>query len=440
MKLLRNTLFISLIIIWFFLFSAEVLSGFWIQQPKFMEVLLRVIYGDRTENYSNSLSWEDYKGNDVFSSPKIEQAKKIIKKEYYQFNEKSKKEIEDGMLQSIVESLWDKHSSYFNQKDAKEFKEVLRWDFEWIGAVIDRHMKGILIRKVFDTSPAKKAGLQDGDIILKVGKESMVWVSTEEAVKRIRWPKWSKVLIEYLRWQNEVKTVEITRGTIMIPSVESKILSWSTIGYIEVSFFGDNTTNEFTNGLLNLTKSWATSFILDFRDNGWGYLDTAVDLLSYFFKEDTLVVRTRENDPNKTEELKTHKTPKLFKENLPVVMLINNLSASATEIVAWAFQDYWRAVILWEKSYGKWSVQEPFVLDDWSILKITIGRWYTPKDQNIDKNGITPDIIVPLFESDYLEKNDRQLSAAKEVIELLSMTWSSVGGVIAQAKEKDFTK
>ncbi|GAB0175268.1 MAG: S41 family peptidase [Candidatus Altimarinota bacterium] len=440
MKLLRNILVFILATTGFFVFLTETLNIFGVDTLSFKLGFSHFFYGDAFKNSESFLSGEDVVGVDVFNSSKIEQAKSIIKREYYQFNQKSKKEIEDGVLESIVQSLGDKHSTYFNQKDAQEFKEVLRGDFEGIGAVIDRHTKGIVIRKVFDTSPAKKSGLQDGDIILKVGNESMVGVSTEEAVKKIRGPKGSKVLIEYLHGLNEVKTVEITRGTIMIPSVEGKILSGSTIGYVEVLFFGDNTTNEFTNELINLSKSGATSLILDFRGNGGGYLDTAVDLLSYFFKENTLVVRTRQNNPKQTEELKTHKTPKLFREDLPVVMLINSLSASATEIVAGAFQDYGRAIILGEKSYGKGSVQEPFILDDGSILKITIGRWYTPKDQNIDKNGITPDVTVPIFETDYIEKNDRQLSAAKEIIGLLSLSGSSVQSVIDEAKTKDFIK
>lgn len=391
-------------------------------------------------SWALSVSWEWIESTDIFNSKKIEQAKKIIKDEYYHFNDKSKQEIEDGMLTSIVESLGDKHSTYFNPKDAKEFAEVLKGDFEGIGAVIDQHMKGIIIRKVFDTSPAKKAWLQDGDIIVKVGADSMVWVPTEEAVKKIRWPKWSKVLVSYVRWQSELKTVEITRDTILIPSVQGTILSWSTTGYIEVSFFWENTSGEFQKELKSVTKSWATSLILDFRDNGGGFLDTAVDILSYFFPENTLVVRTRQNDPKLTEELKTHKVEEILDQKIPVVMLINNLSASATEIVAWALQDYHRAVIVGEKSYGKWSVQEPFLLDDGSILKITIGRWYTPKDQNIDKNGITPDIWVPLFEADYIWRNDRQLNSAKDIIKMFEASGATYDTVVVEAKGKDYLK
>jgi carboxyl-terminal processing protease len=376
---------------------------------------------------------------DVFSSEKIEDAKKIIQNEYYHFSDKTKQEIEDGMLKSIVESLGDKHSSYFNPKEAKDFSEVLRGDFEWIGAVIDEHMKWIIIRKVFDTSPAKKSWLQDGDIIIKVWDESMVWMKSEDAVKKIRWPKGSKVTLSYIRWDDESNTVEVTRDTIIIPSVQGRILSWSTIGYIEVAFFWDKTTDEFKKSLQDIIRSGAQSIILDFRDNGGWFLETAVDILSYFIPEGSLAVKTRENNPKNTLDLRTKNSNSKY-YNIPIVMIINNLSASATEIVAWALQDYKRAIIVWEKSYGKWSVQEPFVLDDGSILKITIGRWYTPNDQNIDKNGISPDITVPLFEKDYINQYDRQLKAAEEIMSFytdseLSFTW-----VLEKAKTIDFTK
>ena len=437
MSFLRNTLFWLILGFWIVYFFPNIVAT-WGMVDTWMQKINTVLTGNNTN--SSTVSSESMAWIDVFTSPKIEQAKKIIGKKYYHFNEKTKQEIEDGVLESIVESLGDKHSSYFNPKDAKEFSEVLRWDFEGIGAVIDQHMKGIIIRKVFDTSPAKKAWLQEGDILVKVGSESMLWLPTDVAVKKIRWPKWSKVVIEYLRWNAEFKTVEITRDTITIPSVQGAILSGSTIGYIEVVFFWENTTQEFTKALEQVTQSGATSLILDFRDNGGGYLDTAVEILSYFFEEDTIVVRTRENDPKLTQELKTKKGKFVQKSTLPVVMLINNLSASATEIVAWAFQDYGRAILIGEKSYGKGAVQEPFLLQDGSILKITVGRWYTPKDQNIDKNGITPDVIVPLFEADYTAKNDRQLNAAKEVVKLLWESGAVFETVLKEVKTKDYTK
>lgn len=388
-------------------------------------------------------SWEQnsnlIKGNeDVFTSKKIIEARRIIENEYYHFNEKTKEEIENAMISAMVWSLWDRHSTYFPPKEAKEFSEVLRWDFEGIWAVIDEHMKWIIIRKIFPSSPAEKAGLQDGDILTYVGNESLLWLTTEQAVKKIRWPKGSKTQITYLRGEkySENKT-EVTRDTIIVPSTQEKILSGS-IGYIEIAFFGEHTREEFQKSFHNLISSGATWIILDFRNNWWGYLDSAVDVLSFLLPDKKEAVITRENDIKKTQILFTKKIQNT-NEKIPLVMIVNGLSASATEIVAWALQDYSRSIIVWEKSYGKWSVQEPFILGDGSILKITIGRWYTPKDRGIDGNGISPDVPIPIFEKDFTNHYDRQLEWAKKVLETLIQTKNSQE-TIEKMKKEDFTK
>lgn len=393
-----------------------------------------------SENVQNSWVWDMHVSwISAFESPKINIVKRTLAENYYHFSEKTQKEIEDGMIKGIVESLGDKHSSYFDPTEAREFTEVLKWDFEGIGAVIDTHMKGIIIRKILDTSPAQKAWLQEGDIITLVWTESVVWLGTDEAVKKIRGPKWSKVILTYLRWDYEKEeTTEVTRDVIMIPSVDGKILSWS-LGYIEVAYFGDHTEQEFQKTLENLISSWAVGLILDFRNNGGGYLNTAVDILSSLLPSGKVAVITRENDPWKTEFLMTHSDVEV-RTNLPIVMLVNNLSASATEIVAGALQDYGRALLIWEKTYGKWSVQEPFILDDGSILKITIGKWYTPKNQNIDKDGIKPDIIIPLYDRDFEKKYDRQWEYAKEILTALITSGGNVSDTISTLRGKDYTK
>ncbi len=393
-------------------------------------------------NYTHSYTQTSVTGSSLFTSDKIKYVENIIQKEYYHFSQKSKEDIENAMITSLVESLWDKHSSYFPQKEAKEFSEVLNGNFEGIGAVIDEHMKGIIIRKVFDTSPAKKAWLQDGDILLKVGNDSMLGIKASEAVKKIKWKKWSKIEVTYIRWENiNPISIEITRDTIIIPSTQERMFTWAflDIGYIEVAFFGERTPEEFQKSLQKLTASWAKAVILDFRNNGWWYLDAAVDILSILLPDHTLAVTTKENDPKKTESLYT-KLNKITNTTIPIVMIVNNLSASATEIVAWALQDHKRAIIIGEQSYGKGSVQEPFILTDGSIVKLTIAKWYTPEDKNIDKNGITPDILVPLFDRDFAARYDRQSENAKMILNTLLSTNMSREKLIEEMKKKDFTQ
>lgn len=384
-------------------------------------------------NQNISSSW------DIFNSQKIKESEAIIQSQYYHFSEKSKQDIEDGVIESMVNSLGDKHSSYFSIKDAKDFSEVLRGDFEGIWAVIDEDIKWIIIRKVFDGSPAQKSGLKGWDIITKVDGESMIGVAVEDAVTKIRWLKGSKVNITYVHSdEEETHSVDIIRDTVLIPSAAEKMLTGS-IWYIEVASFWEHTTEEFQKSIENLTNSGAKGIILDFRNNGGGYLDTAVDILSFLLPDHSPTVITRENNPAATETLFT-KINKTTNIKVPLVMLINELSASATEITAWALQDSGRAVIVGQKSYGKGSVQEPFSLSDWSMLKITVWKWYTPKDRGIDGIGITPDIIIPLLTKDYQSGYDRQFEWAKVVMESLLKNQNDIEKTKTEMKEKDFIK
>ncbi len=400
------------------------------------------VFSDEWNKILNYSKWNDgtgfYSGN-IFDSEKIKESEKIIQSQYYHFWEKSKQDIEDGVIESMVNSLWDKHSSYFSIKDAKDFSEVLRGDFEGIGAVIDEDIKWIIIRKVFDGSPAQKSGLKSGDIITKVDGESMIGIAVEDAVTKIRWLKGSTVNITYVHTdEDQIHSVNIVRDTVLIPSAAEKMLTGS-IGYIEVASFGEHTTEEFQKSIENLTNSGAKGIILDFRNNGGGYLDTAVDILSFLLPDHSPTVITRENNPNATETLFT-KINKTTNVKIPLVMLINELSASATEITAGALQDSGRAVIVGEKSYGKGSVQEPFSLSDGSMLKITVWKWYTPKDRWIDGIGITPDIIIPLLTKDYQSVYDRQFEWAKIVMESLMKNQNDIEKTKIEMKEKDFIK
>lgn len=383
-------------------------------------------------------SWIEEKiWQDIYDSKKIQEAKWMIYDEYYHFTEKTKEEVENGFISALVASLGDKHSTYFPPKDAEEFSDTLRGDFEWIWAVIDENPKWVKIQKVLENSPAEKWGLKNGDIIIKSNSISLVGLSAEDAVKKIRWPKWSTVQIIYLRWEsNEEFTVDIKRDRVLIPSTRQQIFTGS-IGYLEVGYFGEHTIDEFRKSLKSLTDSGATGIILDFRNNPGWYLDSAVDILSTLISGDSIAVITRENDPKKNETLYT-KTTAFTNTWVPLVFLVNGLSASASEILAGALQDYGRAIVVWEKTYGKWSVQSPFVMSDGSILKLTIWRWYTPKDRGIDGMGITPDIIISLKDEDYKNIYDRQLEWAKKLMEALIQNNGDVKSTIEQRKKDTF--
>lgn len=387
---------------------------------------------ETTQEVKESLSNED-----IFASKKVQKTMDIIRKNSFGFDKKTNIEIEDAMLKSIVSWLGDKHSTYFTQKETTEFQEALRWDFEGIWAVINDNPKGIKIMKIIVNSPAEKAGLKAGDIMTRVWDMNIVGKTTEEAVKVIRWPKGSKAEITYKRWDDNVdQHVTVIRDKVNVPSVAEKMLE-NNIGYIEVATFGEHTSNEFIKSWNILMSSGALGMILDFRNNGWGYLDTAVDLASIVLPQNTPVVIIKQNDTRKNEVLLTRSRAK-SNTTIPVIVLINDFSASASEIFAGALQDHWRALILGEKSYGKGSVQEPFDLGDKSLIKITTARWYTPKDTSIDEKWITPDINVILTSKDYENIFDRQLKSAEIIIKDQIKSGESVEKMKEKYKINDF--
>jgi C-terminal peptidase prc len=381
---------------------------------------------DKNTNIVQNLSNED-----IFASEKVKKTMNLIRKNFYWFDKKTTLEIEDAILKSIVKWLWDKHSIYFTKKETVEFEESLRGDFEWIWAVINDHHKGIKIMKIIPNSPAEKSWLKAWDIMTSIWSINIVWKSTEDAVKVIRWAKWTIAEITYKRWDdNKELHVNVIRDKVNVPSVADKMLE-KNIGYIEIATFWEHTTAEFVKSWNSLTASWAKWIILDFRNNPGGYLDTAVDIASIVLPKNSPVVTIKENNPLKNE---TRITLSWTKNNIkiPIIVLINDYSASASEIFAGALQDHGRALLLGEKSYGKGSVQVWFDIWDGSIVKITIARWFTPKGNSIDEKGISPDLEVLLTGKDYENVFDRQLKAAELVIQdQISMT-----GSLQDLKEK----
>lgn len=380
--------------------------------------------------------WETNR-DDIFDSKKIREAKKMIVNEYYHFSEKSKEEIENSFITSLVSTLGDKHSSYFPPKEASDFKDTLRGDFEGIGAVIDEHPRGVKIQKVLKNSPAEKSGMKNGDIVISANDTSLAGMTTEQAVDKIRWPKGTIVTLKYLRGDDAKENIQqIVREKVIIPSTDQKILSGS-IGYLEVAYFGEHTTRDFRQSFDQLVASGAKGVILDFRNNPGWYLDSAVEILSTLLPRDTVAVITRENDPRKNDTLYTHD---FLKPNttIPLIILVNSLSASASEIVAWALQDHGRAIVVGEKTYGKWSVQVPFSLSDGSMMKLTVGRWYTPKNRGIDGQGISPDITIIFKDEDYKNLYDRQLEWAQKIIQDLIEKNTSLEKLIESLKNTSF--
>ncbi|MFA6090223.1 MAG: S41 family peptidase [Candidatus Gracilibacteria bacterium] len=375
------------------------------------------------------------KEKDIINMELFYEAYKLAADNYYGFDTLSQKDLVSGMVKGFITSFGDKHSEYFNIDETKKFNEVLSGDFEGIGAVIEKNDFGVIVDRIIAKSPAKEAGLLSGDIIIKANNEELKNLTITEAVNKIRGKENTTVVLEIIRvGQTENLTKIVTRRKIDIPSVDGKIIEGTNIGYISLSIFGEKTADNFYNTLTDLENKKATGFIIDLRDNGGGYLETAVSILSNFIEKDKILVTTKEKNPFFNKSYFSYgNTGKA----LPIVVLINENSASASEITAGALKDYNLAILVGQKTYGKGSVQQPFHLSDGSEMKITVAKWYTPKDYGIDGIGIKPDIEVKFEKEDYEKKYDRQMEEAKKVLENFVQTGDKEKTIDSYLKEKE---
>lgn len=337
----------------------------------------------------------------------------LIKLNNYDSNWINKEELLDSAIKWLVDWLWDKHSEFMTNSETEKFNSVLSWDFEWIWAVVEKNELWVFVDRIIKWSPAKKFGVLSGDIIIKANDDKLEWLDLFDAVDKIKWPAWTKVALDILRqWETNILTIEVTRDKIKIPSVDSKILESTDIAYIAINMFWEDTSREFSKALEQyMDKEW---LIIDLRDNWGWYLQSAVSILSNLVEDDKTLVVTKYRDLFSNVSYPSINNWNIYEWK--IVVLINENSASASEITAWALKDYSKAILVWKKSYWKWSVQKPFDLSDWSMLKLTIAKWFTPEDINIDKEWIIPDIEIWFEKEDFENSYDRQLETAKEVL------------------------
>ncbi len=296
-----------------------------------------------------------------------------------------------GAIKGLTHSLGDPYTYFMDPKDSREFNQQLNGDMEGIGAEITVKDGMVVIVSPLKNSPAEKAGLKPQDIVVKIDGEVLINPTLVEAVQKIRGKKGTVVTLTIAREKEENPIeVKITRDEIKVPSVEWKVMDKS-IAYIAINQFGDTTTEEFSKALDDVLAKPKTGLILDLRMNGGGYLDAAVDIISQFVPSGVATtIEYRDKEDNETKYV----TGSPRDASIPIVVLINKGSASASEIVAGALKDQKRAYLIGEKSFGKGSVQELEPLSDGSSLRVTTAKWYTPNHVNIDHNGITPDLVI----------------------------------------------
>ncbi|MDQ3123346.1 MAG: S41 family peptidase [bacterium] len=321
--------------------------------------------------------------------------------------ELNEEELLEGIKSGLAKAAGDPYTEYFNPESAAEFENGIDGIFEGIGAQLGKDAEdNIIVISPIAGYPAEKAGIKPKDIIAQIDKESTSGFTISEAVDKIRGQKGTSVTLTIVRG-DDVKDITVTREEIDIPSVETEIRDG--IGILTISRFGDDTVGLARAAAQDFKNRQIKGVVLDLRGNPGGYLDGAVDVASLWLARGTTVL-TERRDNVVIDTIGTRGTSTL--QGLKTVVLIDEGSASASEIVAGALRDNNAATVVGQKSFGKGSVQQPVNLADGGLLKVTIARWYTPAGKNIDKEGITPDQTVERSSEDISKQRDPQLDAA----------------------------
>ena len=342
---------------------------------------------------------------------KIAELKKLIDKNY--LHDVDEEELQEGIYKGYISGLDDPYSVYYDEEETKSFYETTEGEYDGIGAVLSQNMDtGIItLVQIYDDSPAMKAGLQDEDILYKVDKEEVTGEDLTEVVSHIKGEKGTTVDITVLRGEeNEEVTVTVTRDTIQAQTVEYRMLE-DNLGYIAVSEFDSVTYDQYQQALEDLQNQGMQGLIVDLRNNPGGNLSTVCDMLDLMLPEG-LIVYTEDKDGNRQEMTSDDE----HQFNLPMTVLMNGNSASASEIYAGAIQDYGLGKIVGTQSYGKGVVQQIFDLKDGTCVKLTIAEYFTPNGRNINGEGITPDVEVEYEKDENNPDADKQLEKAMEIL------------------------
>ena len=318
-----------------------------------------------------------------------------------------------GAIRGMLESLGDEHTTYMDPEEYEQASIGLTGEYEGIGAWVDTDGEFLTIVAPMPESPAEKAGIRSGDVVIAVDGEDMTGIDPSLVVQRVLGPQGTTVRLTIRREGVEKPfDVDVIRDSIIVPSVESRMLE-NGIAYVQLQTFGEETTRDLKQALAQLMRQEPRGLILDLRGNGGGYLTTAVEVTSEFQSEG--VVLTERFGDGREEVYRAR--PGGLATEIPMVVLVDAGSASASEIVAGALQDFGRAKLVGETTYGKGSVQDWVPLqNDQGAVRVTIARWYTPKDRQINAAGLAPDVEVILTEEDIQAERDRQLDKAIELL------------------------
>ena len=338
----------------------------------------------------------------------------LIESSYYKDVDKAK--MIDGAINGMLSSLEDPHTSYFTKEETDNFNEVMNGSYEGIGAEISIDNNGnIIIMSVFKNSPAKDAGIMNGDIILEVNGKSAKGLTTTEVVTIIKDPNESIAKIKIKRNEEEL-TFNVEKRIVVIESVESEVINYNNkkIGYIVVNNFANNTYEQFRSNIEQLEKNNIKGLVIDVRGNTGGYLHSVTDMINMFLPKDKIIYQI-------ADKKTTHKFTSTTDEsrNYPVAVLVNKASASASEILAISLKESYGAYVVGTNTYGKGTVQTTKDLSSGAMIKFTIQKWLSPKGNWVNDVGVEPTHKIELTEefiNNPIKENDNQLNKALKLI------------------------
>ena len=357
------------------------------------------------------------------------QAWNILENKYVDIGKVKRQEMLYGAISGLLKSMGDPYTIFLSPKDLKEFEIEIKGEFHGVGMEIGLRKEVLTVIAPLKDTPADRAGILAGDRILKINDTATFDMSVEEAVQLIRGPKGTKVKLTILRnGEDENRVIEIERDVIKIPVLDTegqktviseengqkKEVDLGNIFIIRLHSFSENSTTYFRQALREMDKQGKSKLILDLRNNPGGFLDSAVDIASWFLPQgETVVIE----DYGAKEEQKIHRSRGYNTlGNIQVIVLVNQGSASASEILAGALQDHGKAKIIGERTFGKGSVQELVPLTSDTSLKITVAKWLTPTGKSISDGGLTPDTEIKPTKEDAEAKRDVVLEKAIEML------------------------
>lgn len=343
---------------------------------------------------------------------KLEKLESLINQ--YYLKDVDQDELQQGIYEGYIAGLNDPYSVYYDEEATKSFQESTDGEYDGIGAVMSQNKEtGIItISQVYEGSPAEQAGMKDNDILYKVEDEEVTGKDLTEVVSKIKGEKGTDVNLTVLRGDDrEEVAVTATRDTIEYPTVSSKMLD-NGIGYLRITEFDSVTYDQYKNAYNDLKNQGMKGMVVDLRSNPGGSLSIVCKTLDEILPEGKIVYTQDKN--GKEEDFKSDEEHQI---DIPMTVLVNQYSASASEIFAGAIQDYDLGAIVGTQTYGKGVVQQIFDLKDGTCVKLTIAKYFTAKGQDIDGKGITPDVAIDYQADENNPEADNQLNKAIETLQ-----------------------